>query len=164
MLSTFLRRTLVPVTFCLVFIGSYSQNNNKDEKQKEAIKNMIDQKTFIFEAQTVTPMKGGIRYLDPGYTLKVKPDTLISELPYFGRAYQAEYGATDGGLKATSYQYDYAVKDRKNGGWDIVIKTRDLKDQLQLTITAFDDGTASLNVNSSNRQPISFRGFFQTKK
>ena len=148
--------------FCLV---AFAQDETGKEKEKAAaLKTMIDQKRFTFNAEFTTPMKGGRRYLDPGYTLKVRPDTVISDLPYFGRAYSAEYGTTDGGLKATSTNFEYTIKERKKGGWDITIKTKDLKDQLQMMLTIFNNGTASLNVNSSNRQPISYDGNIELKK
>ena len=152
--------------FVMIFISGdiFSQDDKKENEKAAQLKAMIDSQTFTFEAQTASPMRGGLKYLDPGYTLKVRPDTLRSDLPYFGRAYQADYGSSDGGLKATSLKFDISVKELKKGGWDITMKTKDLSDQLQFILTIFEDGTASLNVNSSNRQPISFRGFIVMKK
>jgi hypothetical protein len=149
----------------LFSFSSFAQDGSDKEKEKAAaIKQMIEEKTYTFNAEFLSPMKGGRRYLDPGYTLKVRPDTVISDLPYFGRAYSAEYGASDGGLKATSTNFEYTMKERKKGGWDITIKTKDQKDQLQMMLTVFDNGTASLNVNSTNRQPISYDGYIEVKK
>ena len=143
---------------------AFSQDNKKEDEKAAQLKTMIEQHRFTFEAQTATPMRGGLKYLDPGYTVKVKPDTLQSDLPYFGRAYQAEYGSTDGGLKATSLKFDITIKELKKGGWDITLKTNDLQDRLQFMLTVYEDGTASLNVNSTNRQPIGYRGFIVMKK
>ena len=158
-------RLFLLLSFSFFYLASFAQDSAQMEKQKEpTVKSMIDEKTLTFEPEFATPMKGGRRYLDPGYTLKLKPDTLVIDLPYFGRAYSVDYGASDGGLKATSYKFEYSVKERKKGGWDITIKTKDLKDQLQMELTVFENGSASLNVNSTNRQPISYDGKIQVKK
>jgi hypothetical protein len=33
-----------------------------------------------------------------------------------------------------------------------------------MMLTVFDNGSATLNVNSSNRQPISYDGYIEVKK
>lgn len=161
----YISRMLLPVAFCFLFLDLIAQDKSSKEQDKAAvIKEMIDQKSYTFNAEFTTPMKGGRRYLDPGYTLKVRPDTVISDLPYFGRAYSAEYGSSDGGLKATSTSFEYEMKDRKKGGWEILIKTKDQKEQLQMVLTIFDNGSASLTVSSTSRQPISYDGNIDLKK
>ena len=165
MINSLFSRMLLLVALCFFSLGLTAQDgNNKEQEKAAAIKEMIDQKNYTFNAEFTMPMKGGRRYLDPGYTLKVRPDTVISDLPYFGRAYSAEYGGTDGGLKATSTSFDYEMKERKKGGWEITIKTKDLKEQLQMVLTVFDNGSASLNVTSTSRQPISYDGNIEVKK
>jgi len=123
-----------------------------------SLQTAIEKKQFTFLAQSVTPMKGGIRQLDPGYSLSIKGDTLICNLPYFGQVYQPSFSAIDGGLNFTSTQFEYQTKTRKKGGGDIKIKTKDLPNQRQLMLTLFQNGTSSMNVTCSDRESISFRG------
>jgi hypothetical protein len=108
------------------------------------------------------PQRGGGRQLTSDYELRVTPDSVISFLPYFGQAYfDVPYGATDGGIKFTSTKFTYEVKAKKKGGWEISIKPADVKnlDRLFLNISA--DGYASLSVNSTNRDFITFDGYIK---
>jgi hypothetical protein len=142
----------------LVVFSAFSQD------QSSSIQRDIEKKQFTFLAQSVTPSKGGSRQLSPGYTLQVKGDTLICYLPYFGRVYQPSFGTNDAGLDFTSTQFDYQTKVRKKGGWDVKIKTKDLTNQRQLSMTIFQNGTASLTVISSDRESISFFGSLNVKQ
>ena len=47
---------------------------------------------------------------------------------------------------------------KKKNRWEIVIKPKDVSDVRELYLTIFNNGRASLGVNSSNRESISFNG------
>jgi Domain of unknown function (DUF4251) len=119
----------------------------------------ISGKHFVFKAQTVTPTSGRLRQLTSDYDVKVSGDSLIVYLPYFGRAYSAPINSTDVGINFTSVNFDYNASPRKKKGWDLVIKPKDASGVQDLSFTIFDNGSASLRVNSVNRQPISFNGY-----
>jgi len=120
---------------------------------------------YVFTVQTIVPMRGSARQETSGdYTLRVTPDSVISYLPYFGRAYSATIGTTDLAFQFNSTNFDYRVANRKKGGWDIVIKPKDVGEQPQLALTIFPGGTASLQVTSANRDPITFNGTVESKK
>lgn len=137
---------------------------SKDSEKGAAVKALIDEPRYVFKVQSVTPMKGGMRQLTPGYTLKVSKDTVSAELPYFGRLYQATPGSSEGGIKFTSTSFDYNTKPRKKGGWDIVIKPKDGGYVQEMYLTVFENGSASLDVNCRDRQPISYNGDVDTLK
>jgi hypothetical protein len=143
-----------------------AQDSKADKKAAEAalITKIITEQNYTFTAQSVTPMGGRFRQLTTEYTVKVSKDTVISDLPYFGRAYSADIGSSEGGIRFTSTNFDYQVTERKKGGWDITIKPKDVPDAQQLSFSVFDSGSASLQVTSTNRQPISFNGYVAEKK
>ena len=128
-----------------------AQDRTADLEQK------ISDKKFVFEATEALPMGGRTRQLTTYYGLKVSHDTLESTLPYFGRAYAAPMNPSDAGYIFTSTQYDMQVSKRDNG-WDITIVPQDRHNGEKFVLTAFNNGTANLQVNSNNRQPITFRG------
>ena len=109
-------------------------------------------------------MGGRFRQLTTEYTVKVSKDTVISDLPYFGRSYSADIGNSEGGIHFTSTNFEYQITERKKGGWDITIKFKDVKDAQQFSFSVFDSGSASLQVTSTNKQPISFNGYVSEKK
>ena len=148
---------LLVATSLLSITDSYSQVSN-------SIADLIKAQDYVFVAQTASPTRGGLRQLDPGYDLVVKKDSVVAFLPYFGRSYNAPIGSTDGGIKFTSTAFEYNVKDRNKGGWDIQIKPTDNKDVRILQLSVFENGSASLIVTSNSRQNISFNGRIEEKR
>lgn len=133
------------------------KNGNAREERSAAVSRMIDDRTFTFHAFTMLPLRGGSRSLTGEYSLRVSGDSVISYLPYFGRAYSAP-PAGDQGSQFTSVHNTYKITPRKKGGWDIVIKTDVVNDVREFDLTVFTNGSASLRVNSMNRDPISYNG------
>lgn len=129
------------------------------------VSQLITGRNYVFQAQTVFPMRGRSRQIaGDGYDVYVSKDTVISFLPYFGRAYTAPMDPSQGGIQFTSTKFDYAEEDGKDGGWNITIKPTDVRDVQQFYLTVSKDGYASLQVTSTNRQPISFNGIIREKR
>jgi len=145
--------------FGVLISGSLAAQNNDS-----TIKILVEGRQFIFHAQTALPSTGSSRQLTSEYDLKVLKDSLISYLPYFGRAYSAGYGATDGGLNFTSTKFDYKASRRKKGGWDISIKPSDVRDFREYSLSVSDNGYGTLRALTNNRQPISFSGYISPRK
>jgi hypothetical protein len=165
-------KTILKIVACLFIIGittkapAYSQQSAKDKKAQKAatIKNIIEAKNFVFTAQTMMPMGGMSRNLTSFYDVRVSPDTIVSYLPYFGRAYSAPIDPSKNALDFTSTNFDYKVSNRKKGGWDINIVSRDQPDNQRLSFAIFEDGSGTLQVTSNNRQPISYNGYVSERK
>lgn len=134
------------------------------EKKAAEIKQLVNSKDFVFKAQFALPMGGSSFQLTSEYDVKVVKDTLICFLPYFGRAYSAPMNPSEGGIKFTSKDFEYTAKNRKRGGWDIVVKPRDVQNIQQLTFYISESGYGSVQVTDNNRQPISFNGYYEKNK
>lgn len=147
----------------ITFFQCTSTKKSADIQPGEAI-NLINAQRFKFVAQSVTPLRGSLRHLTSAYDVTVKKDSLVSYLPYFGRAYQAPMNPSEGGIQFTSTRFSYDVNARQKNSWDIIIKPGDQSDIQQLFFTIFDNGTATLNVTSTQRDPISFSGRIQKLK
>lgn len=124
-----------------------------------AIKSAIESRSYIFKPQFVTPLGGRSRIVTSEYDMWVSKDSVKTYLPYFGRAYTAPIGGSGGGIMITSTEFDYSIKENKNGGWNILIKPKDTKDVRQLFLNVGHEGNASLHVTSNNRQAITFSGY-----
>jgi hypothetical protein len=134
------------------------------QAKESIIKNSIEAKQFIFHAQAALPSSGPGRQLTSDYDLKVSKNSIVSYLPFFGRAYSLSYGSTDGGFNFTSGKFDYQLKNRKKGGWVISIKPTDVPDFREFSLTLSENGYGTLQVFSNNRQPISFTGYITPLK
>ena len=147
-----LKSRMLFLLFALFSIAIQAQENTTP------LKTALDAKRFIFEAQTVLPNGGRSRQLTgERYAVELSNDSLRTYLPYFGRAYSASIGG-DGGIKFTSTSFDYTIKEKRKGGWEISIKPKDDTDVRQLSFNISEAGYASLLVLSNNRQAISFTG------
>jgi hypothetical protein len=144
--------------------ASFNTLRAQDDKKDQEVKKLIEDKNFVFFAQTASPTGAPLRQLSYGFDLRVLGDSVVSYLPYFGRAYSAPIDPSDGGFHFTSTSFDYKVIDRKKGGWDIIIKPKDTKDVREMALTTFDNGSSTLRVMSNNRQPISFNGYIAARK
>ncbi|MDN3547880.1 DUF4251 domain-containing protein [Mucilaginibacter aquaedulcis] len=147
-----------------------AQNTRKDKKAAHAaeIKSMVEAQNYLFNASYVTPMRGISRSLNSQYDMTVTKDTVSAYLPYFGQAYQAPYNPTDGGIKFTTTKFTYSSKVGKKGGWTVTIKPTDRsisdgRDVQTMTLNISQDGFASLQVISTNRDPISFNGTIEKR-
>ena len=130
------------------------------QKSAEQIKQMLEAKSFTFVAERAMPVRGGIEQLSSGYDLSVSKSSVVSYLPFFGKAQTIPIGATDGGIKFTSANFEYkTVFDGKL--WQVTIKPDDVSHVQQLFLTVFDNGTATLDVSNIQRDNISFRGYIK---
>ena len=145
---------------------STAQKNSEDknDSKKLAFKNMVDSQHFVFVAQSVTPLRGRFRNLTSEYDVSISKDTMVSYLPYFGRAYTAPLNPSEAGLDFTSTNFSYSVSPHKKNGWDVVIKPKDKTEIQQYVFTIYDNGNANLNVISTSRDPISFDGYIKKKR
>jgi hypothetical protein len=152
---------LAVIAFALLPVSMQAQN--KKDKQAQ-IKSIVEAQNYVFKAQTALPQSGSTRQLTSDFDLQVSKDTIVSDLPYFGRAFTAPINPSEGPLQFTSTDFQYSVSNRKKGGWDVVITPKDVNDPRQLNLSIFDNGTASVIVTSYNRQPISFNGYVTAKR
>lgn len=148
----------VLLIFALVF-GLTAAAQSKDSAKVAAVKTLVESGNYVFKAQTALPLRGPVRQLTSPFDLTVTlPAKIVSNLPYYGRAYSA-VDPLNGGMNFTTKDFDYTITPRKKGGWDIAIKPKDIKqDVSQLYLTITQDGYASLRATSSNRDPISYNG------
>ena len=138
-----------------------AQTSTKDKKAAKvaAIKSELESKRYTFLANEMIPQGGGSKQLDYGYDVRITPDSVISFLPYFGRAYfDVPYNPTDGGIKFTSTNFDYKAVEKKNGGWEITIKPKDVKNLTSMVLYVSSNGYTSLSVTSFNKDFINFDG------
>jgi hypothetical protein len=160
-LSNVLKKTLPILLIAsgtqMVVLAQSAKPDKKAEKKAE-IRSLVESQHYDFRATSVTPMSGRSRQLTSDYDLKITKESLVCYLPYFGRAYSAPMDPSQGGIQFTSKEFDYTVSNGKRGGWDIQIKPKDHRDVQQMNLSLSEDGYGTLQVISTQRQPISFYG------
>lgn len=158
-------KMIVGALLLISLFNSSLYAQNKSDDKKAVVRELIENKRFVFRVQTVQPMQPSPnRQITSDYDLKVSPDTVISFLPYFGRAYVAPIDPSKGGIRFTSAKFEYTSRERKKGGWEILIKPQDTQEARQMSLTVSENGYANLQVVGNNRQPISFGGYVEEWK
>ena len=141
------------------FAGCSSLKMTDEEKaiQETTLRSAIEARAYIVDVNRMVPMKGGSKMLTSLYSLEIKGDTIISYLPYFGEAYNIPYGGCKGlNFKAVITRYNQQFDSK--GKAVIEVETKNEEDTYLYAIEIFPGGSSSINVNSCNRQPISFYG------
>ncbi|MBK0384043.1 DUF4251 domain-containing protein [Pedobacter sp. SD-b] len=158
-------KTLSYLILICLSITIFSACASKKEQQKRMglIDSLIKNNDFKFEAQQANPLRAGLvspqlQRLNGSYDLKVSKDSINCYLPYFGVAQQAPYGSTDNGIQFISTNFSYDKIADSKGGYIITISPKDTDKVRTLYLTISKSGNATLNVNSNNRDAISFTG------
>jgi hypothetical protein len=156
-----MNRIIISIVTLLLILGNSIQAQELDAA---VVQNAIETKSYVFKPQSASPKRGGFRQLTPDYELVVKPDTVVSYLPYYGRSYSAPINQTDAGINFTSMNYEYSINNKKKDRWDITIKPKDVSAIRDLNLTVYDNGRASLRVNSNDKDAITFDGYLKVSK
>ena len=117
----------------------------------------LNNRDYKIAIDRMYPMRGSSRHVSFGYSVEVRNDTLISYLPYFGRAYNVPYGGGKG-LNFTAPIGSYQEFMKRNGQRHIEIGVTNEEDTYFYTIEVFDNGNSSVEVRARQRERISYSG------
>jgi hypothetical protein len=154
---TFMLSFFIMVSFAQEKTKQQIKEEKKLAKQKE-VELLLDGKEFEFVAVTAYPQ--GTRSIDmisnPNY-LRLKKDSIFSEMPYFGRAFAGVGYGGGGGLDFKGPVQDFSISKNKKD-YTIKAKVKDNSDSYNVILTVFFEGNASLTINSIHRNSINYRG------
>ena len=149
---------LLGIVLLLAGQSLYAQSKKEKREQKAN-----DVKRFTIDVNRAIPMGGRSLNLTSPYSLEMRGDSVISYLPYFGRAYSAPYGGGDG-LRFEESITDYQCSFNKKGTAQIQFRTRSDDDTFAFSVQVFSNGSATINVTPVNKQNITFYGELAPKK
>ena len=129
----------------------------------KAVNIALDERHYTIDIQTMTPNRGATKNVASNWSLEVKGDTLISYLPYMGRAYNIPYGGGKG-LNFTAPIKNYHESKGKKDERRIVIEVDNENDTHTYSLVVFDNGRADLDVQSREREFISYSGEMMMKR
>lgn len=145
---------------CLLISCTSIKNPSQDKQTKiQQVTGKIQDKDFVIEVTQAQPMRGRTINLTFGYDLKIKNDSAIAYLPYFGVAQIAPYGGGDGGIKFAEQMKNYQISPMKKGdGWNIKFNVNTFEYNYEFILNIFNNGNSSVIVNSYERDLITFHG------
>lgn len=148
----------VALTLC----GCASLRMTPEEKAaiEAKVQENLDNRSFEIEVDQMNPMRGGTRHVT-NYSLKVDGDKLISQLPYFGQAWNLPYGGGKG-MNFESKIGEYFETMPKADMREITLTTNNGEDTFLFVIDVFTNGKTTIRVRSRNREPIEYQGMMRT--
>ena len=126
-------------------------------EQAAKVKTALTARNYKIAIERMNPMRGRSKSVSYGYSVEVRNDSLITYLPYFGRAYQVPYGGGKG-LNFSERIGSYQESLMKNGKHHIEIGVTNEEDTYLYTIEVFDNGSSTIDVRCRQREPISYLG------
>ena len=141
--------------------GILNSETREERAQREAreaqmVNENLKAGDFRIDIDRMYPLRGGSQHVS-NYSLSLKDGVLNSHLPFIGQAWRVPYGGGHA-LNFTAEIGSYDVVRTRDGGYEVRIYVKTDEDQHVYTLTVFDNGRASLDVQSQNRERISFSG------
>ena len=150
---------IIVILAAFIFIGCASSEQKAAQMAEHAalVKSALNNREYKIAIDRMYPMRGSSRSVSFGYSVEVRNDTLISYLPYFGRAYNVPYGGGKG-LNFSAPIGSYQEYMKRNGQRHIEIGVTNEEDTYLYTIDVFDNGNSSVEVRARERERISYSG------
>ena len=128
----------------------------REAREAKMVDENLQSANFRIEIDRMYPVRGSSQHVT-NYSVTVKDGVLNSHLPYIGQAWRVPYG----GGHALNFKADigsYNVVRTRDDGYEVRIYVKTDEDQHVYTLTIFNNGRTSLDVQSQNRERISFSG------
>lgn len=134
-----------------------AEKAERQAKRAQAVEQALAARHYRVSVNMMYPRNGKAKSVSSDYGLEVKGDTLVSYLPYFGRAYNVPYGGGKG-LNFTETLTEYHSQKLSNGATQVLIKVKNEEDVYNFTLEIFDNGSTSIDLNSRERESINYSG------
>jgi hypothetical protein len=148
------------LTFVILMFTVFAGFAKDDKAKADSIKKRIENKSFVFVAQSAMPLKGQFISLSSSFDVTISGDTVTAYLPYYGEVHTSIFPGEESGIKFKSIRNKYKMQPKKNG-WNISIKPEDVGHNVELNFDISKSGSVMLRVNDYRKDPITFRGFLE---
>ena len=151
--------TVMALTALVMIVGCATAEERaaRAAEQAKAVKAALQERNYQIAVNRMYPSRGASKSLSYGYSVEVRNDSLISYLPYFGRAYDVPYGGGNG-LNFSAPIRNYQESQPKSNLRHSEIDVKNDEDIYLYTLDIFDNGSTDINLRSRQRDPISFSG------
>lgn len=131
--------------------------NDADRATATQVDNMLTRRLYKVDFTMAYPVSSQPLPLTSPYFISVSGDKVESYLPYFGRAYSAEYGGGEG-LRFDAPITGYTDAVKRNGQREIEFTAITDEDSYEFSLTISPLGGSNLTVTAVRKQAISFSG------
>lgn len=159
--ETAMKKSIIVMMMALLMVAcstlTPAEKAERQAKVAQAVKKALSERHYKVGISMMYPPRGKAVNVSPDYSLEVKGDTLISYLPYFGRAYNVPYGGGKG-LNFTAPISEYSSEKGRKGATQVTIKVTNEEDIYTYLLEIYDTGSTSVDVRSRERESIRYSG------
>lgn len=131
---------------------------DKTEKTQSSIATLLNSKSFEFIANTAIPLSGPTKNLvGSNYSITFSPEMVISNMPFYGRAYSGMIMGRDKGMRFKGVPENFTLINSKNG-YEVTTSVKGENDTYVISISTGNSGFATLSISSNDRGTISYQG------
>ena len=153
-------RIIVGMLSLLMMVGCATGQERAEQraKMKKAVAEAVASRHLHIDISNMSTLRYGSKMLTSNYFLELRGDTLCSDLPYWGQAYQAPIGSPSIGLNFEAPILRYSESRPKANKTQLELDVRTQEDAYHYLIDLYDTGESYIRIRSLNRDPISFDG------
>ncbi len=157
-------RMIVWLLPLLLLMGCATAQERAEQRvrMKKAVAEAVASRHLHIDVNTMSTLRYGAKTLTSNYFLELRGDTLRSDLPYWGQAYQAPVGGPSIGLNFEAPILRYSESRPKANKTLLELDVKTQEDAYHYLIEVYDTGESYIRVRSLNRDPISFDGALAT--
>lgn len=153
-------KIIVWVSAVLMMFGCATAQERAAQRaeMKKAVAEAVASRHLHIDIGSMSTLRYGTKTLTSDFFLELRGDTLRSNLPYWGQAYQAPLGSPSIGLNFEAPILRYSESHPKANKTLLELVVRTQEDTYHYLIELYDSGESYIRVRSMNRDPISFDG------
>lgn len=159
-----MKKSIIVMMMALLMVAcstlTPAEKAERQAKMAQAVEKALAERHYKVGVSMMFPSRGKAMNVSPDYSLEVKGDTLISYLPYYGRAYNVPYGGGNG-LNFTAPIAEYRTEKGRKGATLVTIKVSNDEDIYTYLLEIYDTGSTTIDVTSRERESIRYSGEMQ---
>lgn len=128
----------------------------REAREAQMVLDNVQAGDFTIDIDRMYPLRGMARSVT-SHSVTVKDGVLHSALPFFGQAWRVPYGGGHA-LNFTADILSYSVSSHPKGGYVVNLYVKTDEDEHVYQFRIFENGSTTLDVQSGNRDRISFSG------
>ena len=145
------------VSACGVLSGETREEKvAREAREAQMVVDNLENADFRIDIDRMYPLRGTSQHVT-NYSVSVKDGVLDSHLPFIGQAWRVPYGGGHA-LNFKAKIGSYKVVQTRKDGYEVRIYVKTDEDEHLYLLTVFNNGRASLDVQSGNRDRISYSG------